>query len=109
MQRGDIYLVRLDPAEGREQKGKRPVLIVSPSQFNAVTQLPVVPPITTGGQFARRTGFAVVLAGVRTTGIVRCDQPRVLDINAPGGHQIETVPGVILDEALAKAGVIFHP
>ena len=63
MQRGDIYLVRLDPAEGREQKGKRPVLIVSPSEFNAVTQLPVVLPITTGGRFARRTGCAVVLAG----------------------------------------------
>jgi mRNA interferase ChpB len=34
MKRGDIYLVPLDPTEGREQRGNRPVLIVSPDEFN---------------------------------------------------------------------------
>ena len=49
MKRGDIYLVSLDPTEGREQRGSRPVLIVSPDAFNVATRLPVVCPITTGG------------------------------------------------------------
>ena len=82
MKRGDIYLVSLDPTEGREQRGSRPVLIVSPEAFNEATRLPVVCPITNGGDFARRIGFAVPISGIRTTGVIRCDQPRVLDLAA---------------------------
>src|SRR5579872_6108589 len=92
--RGDIWLVGLDPAEGHEQKGRRPVLIVSHDAFNRVTKVPVVLPITSGGSFARTAGFAVTLAGagIKTTGIVRCDQPRALDLAARGGRKFETVP-----------------
>ena len=63
MNRGDIYLVSLDPTEGREQRGSRPVLLVSPTEFNEATKLPVVLPITNGGDFARRLGFAQVRSG----------------------------------------------
>jgi mRNA-degrading endonuclease toxin of MazEF toxin-antitoxin module len=49
MKRGDIYMVSLDPTAGSEQQGRRPVLIVSPDEFNAATRLPVVLPITSGG------------------------------------------------------------
>ena len=63
MRRGDIYLVTLDPTEGHEQQGTRPVLVVSPDEFNRVTQVPVVLPITSGGNFARTAGFAVSLSG----------------------------------------------
>ena len=87
MSRGEIWLVALDPAAGHEQKGRRPVLIVSPEPFNRVTRVPVVLPITSGGHFARTAGFAVSLsaAGTQTTGVVRCDQPRALDLVARGG------------------------
>ena len=80
MRRGDIYMVSLDPTEGREQRGSRPVLIVSPTEFNEATKLPVICPITNGGDFARRIGFAVPITGIKTTGVIRCDQPRVLEI-----------------------------
>ena len=63
MQRGDIWLVSLDPTAGHEQQGTRPVVIVSPAAFNDLTGTPVVLPITTGGSFARRRGFAVSLFG----------------------------------------------
>ncbi|MDP1665690.1 MAG: type II toxin-antitoxin system PemK/MazF family toxin [Methylobacter sp.] len=46
MERGDIYLVSLDPTSGREQQGTRPVLVVSPVAFNRATHTPVVLPIT---------------------------------------------------------------
>ena len=85
MKRGDIYLVSLDPTEGREQRGSRPVLVVSPAEFNEATKLPVICPITSGGDFARRIGFAVPVTGIKTTGVVRCDQPRVLDLDARHG------------------------
>ena len=106
--RGDIYLVSLDPTEGREQRGFRPVLIVSPLAFNAATKLPVVLPITNGGDFARRIGFAVPISGIGTTGVVRCDQPRVLDIGARRGRKVDILPPTILDEVMARVATIFE-
>jgi mRNA interferase ChpB len=108
MNRGDIYSVSLDPTLGHEQHGQRPVLIVSPSAFNAATRLPVVVPITSGGDFARRLGFAVPISGIRTTGIVRCDQPRVLDIEARGGRKVDTLPAEILADVLARVATLFE-
>jgi len=110
MKRGEIWLVSLDPTEGPEQKGRRLVLIVSPEPFNRVTRVPVVLPITTGGSFARTAGFAVPLtgAGTKTTGVVRCDQPRALDLRARHGKKLETVPVPIVDDVLAKLATIFE-
>lgn len=108
MKRGDIYMVSLDPAEGREQRGHRPVLIVSPTAFNLATKAPVVLPITNGGDFARRIGFSVEISGIQTTGLVRCDQPRVLDITARGGRRVDTLPVDQLDEVLARIVTLFE-
>jgi mRNA-degrading endonuclease toxin of MazEF toxin-antitoxin module len=104
MKRAEIWLVSLDPTSGHEQKGRRPVLIVSPEAFNRITKLPVVVPITSGGNFARMAGFAVPLtgAGTKTTGVVRCDQPRALDLAARGGRKLESIPDSVMDEVLAK-------
>jgi mRNA-degrading endonuclease toxin of MazEF toxin-antitoxin module len=70
----------------------------------------VVLPITSGGNFARTAGFAVPLtgAGTRTTGVVRCDQPRALDLGARKGKKLESVPDAIVDEVLAKLTPIFE-
>lgn len=110
MKRGEIWLVALDPTQGHEQKGRRPVLIVSPEAFNRVTKVPIVLPITSGGKFARLAGFAVLLtgAGTKTTGIVRCDQPRALDLGARRGRKLENVPDEIMDEVLARLAPIFE-
>jgi mRNA-degrading endonuclease toxin of MazEF toxin-antitoxin module len=108
IKRGEIWLVGLDPAHGHEQKGRRPVLIVSPEAFNHVTRVPVVLPITSGGDFARTAGFAVALEGTKTTGVVRCDQPRALDLGARNGRKLETVPDAIIEEVLAKLTPIFE-
>ncbi len=110
MKRGDIWLVSLDPTAGHEQQGTRPVLIVSPAPFNKLTQTPVVLPITTGGSFARRRGFAVSLegAGTRTAGVIRCDQPRALDLPARKGKLLETVPEHIIDDVLARLATILE-
>lgn len=108
MERGDIYLVSLDPVLGHEQYGERPVLIISPGAFNRVTGTPVVLPITSGGNFARTRGFAVSLAGcgTRTTGVIRCDQPRSLDFKARNARYLEKVPYTTMEEALAKLQTI---
>lgn len=110
MKRGEIWLVALDPTLGHEQKGRRPVLIVSPDAFNRITKVPVVLPITSGGNFARTAGFAVPLtgAGTKTAGIIRCDQPRALDLNARAGRKLESIHEAIMDEVLARLAPIFE-
>jgi mRNA-degrading endonuclease toxin of MazEF toxin-antitoxin module len=86
------------------------VLIVSPDKFNVLTRLPIVVPITSGGSFARNAGFTVSLAaaGTRTTGVIRCDQPRPIDLPARNGRKLESVPANIVDEVLARLLTIFE-
>ncbi|MGA7218087.1 MAG: type II toxin-antitoxin system PemK/MazF family toxin [Candidatus Sulfotelmatobacter sp.] len=108
MKRGEIWLVSLDPSSGHEQKGRRPVLIVSPDAFNRVTKVPIVLPITSGGTFARMAGFAVQLTGTKTTGIILCDQPRALDLTSRGGKNVESISEAIMAEVLARLSPIFE-
>ena len=107
MKRGEIYLVALDPSAGHEQHGYRPVLVISPTDFNRVTKLPVILPITSSGDFAKRIGFAVPISGIATSGVIRCDQPRTLDLQARAGRKIDTLPAELIDEVLAKVAVLF--
>ena len=106
MNRGDIYLVLLDPASGHEQKRMRPVLVVSPEPFNKLTKTPIVVPITTGANFARVAGFTVDLAGTKTVGVARCDQPRALDLVARKAKKLESVSADVMDEVLAKLATL---
>jgi len=73
-------------------------------------QTPIVLPIAGGGNFARIAGFAVSLmgSGIRTTGVVRCDQPRALDLRARRGKKPESVAPAIMEEALARLAPIFE-
>lgn len=72
--RGDVFLISLEPARGREIRKTRPCVIVSPDDLNDALSTFVVAPMTTGGhpypfripcQFRRKAGF-VVLDQVRT-------------------------------------------
>ena len=107
-ERGDIWLVDLNPTAGHEQRGSRPVMVVSPAAFNELTGTPIVVPITTGGHFARRRGFTVALedAETRTRGVVRCDHPRVLDLRARNGRFLETAPTDTAQEVVARLRAI---
>jgi mRNA-degrading endonuclease toxin of MazEF toxin-antitoxin module len=110
IEQGDIFSVSLDPTQGREQQGFRPVLVVSPTAFNQVTGVPIVAPITGGGSFARTAGFAVPLsgAGTDTTGVIRCDQLRVLDLQQRKARKVERAPDFIVDEVLQRIAAIFE-
>ena len=103
MDRGDVFPVDLDPVKGREQAGARYVVVVSPRIFNSLGT-PLVCPITQGGNFARHAGFAVSLngTGTITQGVVLCNQPRVIDLQARQARFIEKPPDFITEEVLAK-------
>ncbi len=110
LNQGDIYVVDLEPTKGREQAGKRHVLIVSPKAFNEVIGHPVVAPIMQGGNCAREAGFTVPLqgTGTRSQGVVLCHQVRVLDLKNRGAQFVETLPGEILQEVLNHIIPIFE-
>lgn len=109
MNRGEIWHVDLNPIKGREQANPRYVLILTPKAFNEVA-IPVVVPITTGGDYARTKGFTVSLsgAGTATTGVILCHQLRALDIRARGGKFSEKAPGFIMDDVLARVATFFE-
>lgn len=107
--RGDIWLVNLNPTAGREQQGLRPVLVVSDAAFNRLG-LTVVCPITQGGQQSRFAGFAVTLmgSGTETQGVVMCNQPRTIDMQARQGRFVERVPPSPLNEVMARLQAVFE-
>ncbi|MCB0200250.1 MAG: type II toxin-antitoxin system PemK/MazF family toxin [Anaerolineae bacterium] len=53
MKRGDVYDARLNPAEGSEQAGTRPVIIVSRDAINRNSPVVVVVPLTSASNIKR--------------------------------------------------------
>ena len=107
IERGDIYFVDLDPTEGREQRGHRPVLVITPAAFNSISA-PLVAPITTGGAFARHRGFVVDLSShtQQIHGVVLCNQLRTLDLVARNGRFVESAPASVVEDVLAKIATL---
>ena len=50
VKRFEVYLVRLDPAQGSEIQKTRPCAVVSPDQMNRHIQTVIVAPMTTKGK-----------------------------------------------------------
>ncbi len=68
MKRGELYWARLFPRSGSEQKGRRPVVVVSSDGFNEVRgwRSIIVVPVTTSPRQARRGPSTVPLAAAVT-------------------------------------------
>ncbi|WP_426123980.1 type II toxin-antitoxin system PemK/MazF family toxin [Pararhizobium sp. PWRC1-1] len=109
MDRGDIWFVDLEPTRGREQAKARYALVLTPRLINQ-NGTQIVAPITSGGQFARTSGFAVSLtgAGTEATGVILCHQIRAVDMKARGGRFFERAPDFITDEVLARVSALFE-
>ena len=85
IKRGEIYFVSLDPVQGREQAGRRPVLVVSDDSINA---LPLVISVVVGTDAAHitRSYPTNVLIKAKESGLPKdtvflCFQLRSLDPN----------------------------
>ena len=77
--RFDVFLVRLDPTEGREIRKTRPCLIISPDEMNYHIDTVIVAPMTTKGRpyptrvpvrFKGKSG-QIVLDQIRTVDKIR--------------------------------------
>lgn len=108
-ERGEIWLARLDPTEGQEQRGTRPVLVLSPANFNRLG-LALVCPVSQGAVGARYAGFAASLmgAGTETQGVVLRNQARTVDLAARGARYVERVPEAAIADVLARVAALLE-
>ncbi len=98
--RKDVVSLDLSPIKGREQDGRRPVLVLSPYEYNVRTGLCVVAPIT---RTVRTNPFeAIVPHGLDVTGVVLSDQTTCKSWRARGSRFICKVPDALVDEVVAK-------
>ena len=74
--RFDVYLVRLDPTQGREIQKTRPCVVISPDEMNRHIETVIVAPMTTKG---RTYPTRVPLRFQRKVGQIVLDQVRTVD------------------------------
>jgi mRNA interferase MazF len=74
--RGEVYLVELDPTRGSEIRKTRPCLIVSPDELNHQLRTAIVAPMTTAGH---AYPFRPVCRFSGKIGRVALDQLRAVD------------------------------
>ncbi len=98
VKQGDIIRLDFDPQAGHEQKGRRPAIVISNEQFNRFSKMVIVCPIT---HTDKNHPFHIKLdERIKTSGVILCDQSRILDINARNYEFIERVPKDIVFEVV---------
>lgn len=86
-----------DPQSGHEQKGRRPALVLSNDFLNNHSALAFVCPITNTN---KKHPFHIELdERTQTTGVILCDQVKMLDVKARNAKFQEKCPGDIWNEA----------
>jgi len=85
MNRGDVWWANLEPRSGSEQRGRRPVIVVSHDGFNRTPgwRSVIVVPLSTSKAQARRgptaIGLAPGAAGLKKASTALCHQVTTLD------------------------------
>lgn len=104
--RGEIYFVNLNPAQGREQAGRRPVLVLS---ADAINRLPLVVTVVVGtsGQNVTRdypTNVRVSTAqsGLPMETVFLCFQVRSIDPGRFAEPPAGKVSGAVLERIEAS-------
>lgn len=82
MKRGEVYYARLDPVEGSEQGGNRPVIVVSRDVINQNSPVVLIVPCTTYSPKKKVYPTQVLIktpeGGLSQDSIAMADQVRVL-------------------------------
>ena len=98
--RGDLIWLSFSPQSGHEQAGRRPALVISPSQYNRRARLALCCPITSR---QKDYPFEVPLPqGGQIEGVILSDQVRSLDWHTRDAKFIERAPEQTLNEVLVR-------
>ena len=99
--RGDLVWIQFDPTVGHEQGGHRPAFVISPRNYNLLSGLVLLCPVTSK---AKGYPFEVALPpGLPVAGVVMADQIRSMDWRARGVRIAATLPRTVAANIIAKA------
>lgn len=95
----------LDPIVGREQGGRRPVLIVSSDQFNTLPHnLCIAVPLTrTNRHIPTHVEITAGEAGLQADSVIMCDQIRSISI-----ERLQKRVGVAGERTLSQVMTVIH-
>ena len=100
VRRGEIYFVNLNPVQGREQAGQRPVLVLS---VDSINRLPLVVTVVVGTKganvshdYATNVRVSAADSGLPLETVFLCFQIRSLDPGRFMGPPAGKVPGTVL-------------
>lgn len=85
MKRGEVYLADISPRSGAEQRGRRPIIILSHNGFNATKtwRSIIIVPLSTSAKQAKRGPTAIPISagegGLQQDSIALCHQITTLD------------------------------
>ncbi len=104
MRRGEVYWAELEPRSGSEQRGRRPVVVVSHDGFNSIStwRSVVVVPLSTSTVRTgpRRSRCASGAGGLAKASVALCHQVTTLD-RAKLTRQIGSLSSAELDRLSA--------
>ncbi len=102
IKRGEIYFVDLNPVQGREQSGRRPVLVLS---IDGINKLPLVITVVVGTKgenisrdFMTNVRVSAEESGLPNETVFLCFQIRALDPNRFLGTPAGKVSEFILEK-----------
>jgi mRNA interferase MazF len=102
--RGDVVWLDFDPQAGHEQAGRRPAIVLSPTEYNRKVGLAIFCPVTT-----RVKGYPFEVAipdGFSISGVVLADQVRNFDWRVRNAKLISHLPPSVVDEVSQKLGLL---
>ncbi|MDR6634537.1 mRNA interferase MazF [Phyllobacterium sp. 1468] len=102
--RGDVWLVNLDPTIGSEIQKTRPCLLISPPEMLDHLRTVIAAPMTTG---SRPAGFRVALRFQGKDGLVLLDQICTIDKQRLV-RKLGQVSGATLHKTLAALRTAFE-
>jgi mRNA interferase MazF len=104
-ERGDLVWLEFDSQAGHEQRGHRPAVVLSPSEYNRKVGLALVCPLTTK---EKGYPFEVKVSGdgKDDSSVILADQVRSVDWRARGARRFGRISDTVLAEVTHKLGVL---
>ena len=105
--RGDVIRLDFNPQKGHEQAGRRPALVLSPTEYNRTVGLAVVCPITN-----QKKGYpweVDIPHNPFVTGVVLADQIKSLDWRQRRADFMCTPEFELLEDVLERAFALLSP
>jgi len=102
-ERGDIVWLNFNPQSGREQKGKRPAVVISPKEYNEKVGLGLFCPITSK---VKNYPFEVKITNKKIDGVILSDQIKSFDWKTREIEFITKISPEEISEVINKIGVL---